>query len=286
MTTHSRLIEGLKHTLEAGGTPVTIREPHISWVLLAGEEAWKIKKEVDFGFLDFSTLEKRRFACEEELRLNRRFAPDIYLDVSRICGPPDQPRIDAQSEPLEYAVHMRRFNESGLLSSLARKRQLGSVHIDAVASCVARMHQQIPVAEHSSHWGEPQQVHSWLLESYEHIRRLVDPAELERVRISEQQAEELYTALQSSFRARNDSGFVRECHGDLHLRNMIWTGDDVIPFDCIEFNPGLRWIDVMSEAAFVMMDLQERGYTKLAWRFINRYISTTGDYEGMKVLRY
>ena len=134
MTIQTRLIDALKSVLKDRGLKVTLRETHISWVLLAGDKAWKIKKAVNFGFLDFSTLAKRKHACEEELRLNRKFAPQIYLEVLPICGTVDRPDFGDQTTAIEYAVSMLRFDESGLLSELAENHLLGKKQIDAAAN--------------------------------------------------------------------------------------------------------------------------------------------------------
>ncbi len=287
MTIQTHLIDGLIRTLKASGLEITLRETHISWVLLAGDRAWKIKKAVNFGFLDFSTLAKRKQACEEELRLNRRFAPEIYLDVIRICGSADHPVINGETATIEYAVRMQRFDENGLLSELADTQQLDTRHIDTIAQQVANIHLQAPVAGPATHWGEPNQVHHWMNESLEHLKRLVsEPGKARQITDIEQLCTRLYKQTRPAIQARNESDFIRECHGDLHLGNMVWIEQQLVPFDCIEFNPALRWIDVISEAAFVMMDLQDRNYPAFAWRFINRYLSITGDYAGLEVLRY
>jgi aminoglycoside phosphotransferase family enzyme/predicted kinase len=287
MTIQTRLIDGLIRALEAKGLEVTLRETHISWVLLAGDEAWKIKKAVNFGFLDFSTLAKRKHACEEELRLNRRFAPEIYLDVSRICGSASHPLINRETAAIEYAVRMQRFDEKGLLSVLADTQQLDELHIDLIAQQVAKMHLQAPVAGPATHWGEPNRVHHWMNESLEHLKKLVsEPDKARQIANIEPLCAHLFKQTRPAIQARSERGFIRECHGDLHLGNMVWIEQQLVPFDCIEFNPALRWIDVISEAAFVMMDLQDRDFPAFAWRFINRYLSITGDYAGLEVLRY
>ena len=287
MTIQTRLIDGLISSLEASGLEITRRETHISWVLLTGDRALKIKKAVNFGFLNFSTLAKRKHACEEELRLNRRFAPEIYLDVIRICGSADHPVINGETAAIEYAVRMQRFNEKGLLSELADTQQLDTLHIDTIAQQIANIHLQAPIARSATHWGEPKRVHHWMIESLEHLKKLVlEPGKARQIADIEERCTRLYRQTRSAIQARNKGGFIRECHGDLHLGNMVWIEEQLVPFDCIEFNPALRWIDVISEAAFVMMDLQDRDYPTFAWRFINRYLSITGDYAGLEVLRY
>lgn len=266
---------------------VELLETHCAWVLLTGDYAFKIKKPVNFGFLDYSTLEKRRFFCQEEIRLNRRFAPQIYLDVVAVTGEPGHPRMGGDGPALEYAIRMLQFPANGLLSQLAAAGRLESAHIDQMIERVAGFHQATARASAASAFGDPQHIHHWVVENFEHIRPTISSAQdlqqLERLRDWVEQERE---RLDSLLRARKRDGFIRECHGDLHLGNITLIDGEVTPFDCIEFNPELRWIDVMSEVAFLIMDLQERGYAGFANRFLNGYLQHSGDYEGLGVLRY
>jgi aminoglycoside phosphotransferase family enzyme/predicted kinase len=266
---------------------IRLVETHCAWVLLTGEFAYKIKKPVNFGFLDFSTLQKRRFYCAEEIRLNRRFAPQIYLDVVAIGGTLQHPRVAAAGPALEYAVRMRQFADGGLLSQLAEQRRLESAHIDQLVAVIGRFHQSAEQAPRDSVYGAADHIHHWVRENFEHIRPALSDAQdieqLERLRQwSEQERERLDALLQR----RKQDGFIRECHGDLHLGNITLIDAEVTPFDCIEFNPELRWIDVLSEVAFLIMDLDDRGYRAFAHRFLNGYLQVTGDYAGLDVLRY
>lgn len=262
-------------------------ETHISWVALAGDYAYKIKKPVNFGFLDFSSLEKRHFYCEEELRLNRRLAPDIYLGIAAITGSPEHPVFNGSGQAIEYAVKMRRFDQAQMLSNLLVRGKLEKPHIDALAAEVARFHSRIPVAEDSSPFGSHSAVLDPALENLAQIRPLLNSAEdVARLEGLHKWTGQEFTTRMTDFAMRKAEGFVRECHGDMHTGNMVLIDDAVTIFDCIEFNPNLRWIDVMSEAAFVAMDLMERGWAGYAWRFLNAYLSLTGDYAGLTVLRF
>jgi len=267
--------------------PVELIETHISWVLLAGEYAYKLKKPVSLGFLDFGTLKARRHYCEEELRLNRRTAPDLYLAVVPITGQPAAPRMGGTGEAIEYALKMKRFPQEALADNVARRGELGAVQIDAIAAAFAAFHAGAPVAPEGSAFGAPDRVAAPALENFEHIGALAadrdDAAQLQRLRswtLNES------SRLRETFAARKRDGFVRECHGDLHLRNIVFLDGRPVPFDCIEFNPELRWIDVMNEVAFLVMDLLEHGLNAAAWRFLNAYLETTGDHAGLRVLRY
>jgi aminoglycoside phosphotransferase family enzyme/gluconate kinase len=265
---------------------VELVETHISWVLLAGEYAYKIKKPVDLGFLDFSTLPKRRHFCEEELRLNRRLAPQIYLGVVPITGTIAVPRIGAAGEPIEYAVKMRRFAQEAQLDRVLGRGELKPQHIDALADELARFHGEIAVAAPGTPFGEPDAVYAPMHENFEQIRPRVDaPLHAPLVRL-EQWTQAAHKRLASVLAARKRDGFIRECHGDAHLANMALLDSEVVLFDCLEFNENLRWIDIMSELAFAVMDLDDRGRPDFGWRLLNRYLEQTGDYAGLGLLRF
>ena len=267
--------------------PVRLVETHISWVLLTGEFAYKIKKPVSFGFLDFSTLEKRRFFCHEEIRLNRRLAAEIYLEVVSITGPPAAPVIGGTKEVIEYAVKMKQFSEGVLLSELAGSKQLSADEIDQIADILADFHQQVEPAEQASSYGNAADIKHWFDENFEQIKPLLrdlhNPQQLNAIQLWGGREWHRRTELME---LRKQQGFVRECHGDLHLSNMTLIDGKVTLFDCIEFNPMLRWIDVVSEVAFLMIDLCYFGYQNYAFRFLNRYLQHTGDYQSLGVLRY
>ncbi len=284
-----RLIEAL-HNPQAYVHPVTAVheiQTHTAWVLLTGKYAYKIKKPVDFGFLDFSTLEKRRHWCEEEVRLNRRFAPDIYLGVTEFRGTLKQPHTGGSGPVLEYAVHMRQFPDGQLLSELAEHKQLKASHIDQLSEKIAAFHQTTDQAAPDSNYGQSGRIHHWVDENFRyillHMNTVEERAQLERI---QHWAHEHLQQLEQHFTHRRQKGFIRECHGDLHLRNLTLIDGNITLFDCIEFNPELRWIDVMSEVAFLVMDLEERGYPHFGHQFLNGYLQLTGDYEGLMLLPY
>lgn len=269
--------------------PVTefhIVETHISWVLLTGSIAYKIKKPVDLGFLDFSTLEKRRYFCEEELRLNRRLAPEIYLDVVAITGSASQPTIGGAGPVFEYAVKMRQFPQDVQLDHLLEHQALTTTHVDALAAAVARFHQDAPRAPLHERFGAPEAVDAPMAENFRQIEPLLtNPEDLARLKKIRDWTDHAIRHLEPTLSQRRADGFVRECHGDLHLGNVAWVANRPLIFDCIEFNPALRWIDVISEVAFTVMDLASRRRPDLAFRFLNRYLEHSGDYAGLRVLR-
>lgn len=266
---------------------VELIETHASWVFLAGEFAYKIKKPVDFGFLDFSTLGKRRHCCREEVRLNRRLAPDLYLDVVPIAGAP--PRIGGEGEPLEYAVRMRRFDTECGFDRMALRGALKAGHIDATAVVLAVFHDATERADPNSGFGTPEEVIEQALQNFEPIGPRIDaqaPGSRTHFDETAEWTRAAGDALRNVFASRLADGFVRDCHGDLHLRNIVWWREQVVPFDRIEFNPSLRWIDVMSELAFLLMDLDDHGLPGLSRRLLNGYLELSGDVGGLKVSRF
>lgn len=266
---------------------VQVVETHISWILLTGAYAYKLKKPLTLGFLDFSTLSARKHFCEEELRLNRRLDPDLYLEVVAICEGPQRPVIGGQGPVLEYAVKMRQFPEEGLLDRVQERGELLPAHIDAMARQIAAFHQDCERAASDGAYGSPSAIAGPALQNFDQIGVLLpdaaDRAQLEALRLW---TEFHGHALAETFRARQWNGFVRECHGDLHLGNVFMERGAIQLFDCIEFNPGLRWIDVMSDVAFMVMDLWHRNHPDLARRFLNGYLEQSGDYAGVGTLAY
>lgn len=284
----SRLVLALENSLgnQAGVKHVRLVETHISWVLLAGRYAYKIKKAVDLGFLNFSRLEDRRYFCEEEIRLNRRLAPNIYLDVVAIGGSLDSPVLGGQPA-VEYAVRMRRFPVTRQLDKLVASNRLLPQHIDRLAVTVADFHGSLPGADQHSVYGTAEAVRTAAEQNFAQLQGLLTaPDDLERLSALRHASDSEYAACRALFGERLAQGFVRECHGDLHLGNIVLMGDQPTPFDGIEFNPSLRWIDVISEVAFTMMDLlyQQRG--DLSYRFLNAWLEHTGDYAGIRLLRF
>ncbi|HSN24079.1 MAG TPA: AAA family ATPase [Methylomicrobium sp.] len=262
-------------------------ETHISWVLLTGEFAYKIKKPVNFGFLDFSTLELRCTYCKEELRLNRRLAADWYLEVVSITGSCENPNIGGIGEPIEYAVKMRQFPTGLTLKDQVKTAGVGRREIDQIIDLLADFHAAVDIALPDSPYGSSAVVKHWVNENFQHIRpRLEDARQLRQLEVIEFWELTEWQHRAELMEERKRSGFVRECHGDMHLGNMTLIDGKVVLFDCIEFNPQLRWIDVVSEAAFLIIDLLHFQLEALAWRFLNHYLQHTGDYNGMRLLRY
>lgn len=266
---------------------IRVIETHISWVLLTGQYAYKIKKPVSFGFLDFSTLEKRRFYCAEELRLNRRLAAELYLEVVPITGSPDRPELAGSGPVIEYAVKMFQFPAGQLLSERAACGRLDADCCDQMADKIAAFHGLIERVGDDSPYGDSKMIRHWFVENFDHIGGLLgNDFELQRVSVIQHWGDDEWRRKSALMQARKRQGYVRECHGDLHLGNMTLIDGRVVLFDCIEFNPELRWIDVISDTAFLLIDLLRFGYDGYAYRVLNRYLQITGDYDALGVLPY
>jgi aminoglycoside phosphotransferase family enzyme/predicted kinase len=287
MNQQSTLIKSLASLLAKQGTRVEIFETHISWVIVAGNFAYKFKKAVHFDFVDFSTLAQRRFYCEEELRLNGRLAPDLYLEIVAVTGTSDHPVVEGSGDPIEYAVRMRAFRQEALWTHRIKNRLISPVEIDKLAYTIARFHQHSAVASRSSLWSTPGSLHATTEANLTQVHDLViEPEEKHWVKALQAWDDSERQRLNDVFMQRKDLGFIRECHGDLHSANILTIDDRVQAFDCIEFNDSLRWIDVMNDIAFTCMDLKFEERKDLSARFLNQYLELTGDYAGLAVLQY
>ena len=266
---------------------ISVIETHISWILLTGSYAYKIKKPLKLGFLDFSTLEQRRYFCLEELRLNKRLAADLYLAVVPITGTLDDAKIEGTGEVLDYAVKMRQFPTGLTLSDLAANQQLSPIEIDQLSEILATFHLNIAIANLATPYGLSDDINYWFKENFAPIKILLsDIKQQQQLQAVESWGDEEWRNKAAVMMQRKQNGFVRECHGDLHLSNITLINGKVTLFDCLEFNPLLRWIDVISEVAFVVIDLLQMHEKALAFRLLNRYLHRTGDYQGVVLLRY
>lgn len=265
-------------------------ETHISWVLLARDEAWKLKKPLRLPFVDYSSLEQRRRCCETELRLNRRYATSLYLGVVRITGSDDAPEPagdDLQRSPTEgvidYAVRMHRFDDDALWSRRLAAGQVGGAEVDALAHWLAGVQAVAPRAQAGEARGRADPRRAVALAALEGAAPWLEAAEHERLRAG---LEARAAALAALWAARRAEGAVRECHGDLHLDNLLWLDGRVQAFDGVEFDPALRWIDVVDDLAFPVMDLQAHGRRDLAFRLLDGWLAITGDHAGLPALRF
>jgi uncharacterized protein len=270
-------------TALAGALRADVIETHISWVLLAGDHAYKVKKPVRLPFVDYSTLQARRHFCEEEVRLNRRLAPSLYLEVTRITGSHDNPQLDGPGPVLEYAVRMRRFPAGALFGERLEAGMLTTDNVDQLAELLAGFHN-----------GSAPLIPGHEIATAER-RRDAALAALDGAAPPGSQAEQAQlrgwlvnsaAVLAPLWTARRDAGHVRECHGDLHLDNIVCLDGKVAAFDCIEFNPALRYIDMVDDIAFTVMDFSARGRDDFAFRFLNGWLDRTGEHDALPALRF
>ena len=278
---HEALIRALLRQ-QGGGAGERI-DTHISTVLLRGGHAYKIKKPLNLGFLDYSTLEQRHSACAEEVRLNRRLAPDLYLGSVPISGSLEQPQLEARGKPIDWAVKMRRFDPEALLSN--RIQSLNRGLVENLAGRIAAFHAEAAVCGEDCRYGTPELVYAPIEQNFSQIRsrRGADRRQLD---VLGDWSEHRFIELQYRIRERKRGGRVRECHGDMHLGNIAMIAGEPVIFDGIEFNPGLRWIDTVSDLAFLTMDLTRVGRTDLARYLLDSYLEHSGDFEALYLLRF
>ncbi len=265
---------------------IDLVETHISWVFLVGDCAYKIKKPVRLSFLDFSTPERRRHFCEEELRINRRFAPELYLGLSNVVVTPDGTAVDRPGETAEVAVRMRRFARADELDRLLATGAADHRLLFRFGRRLARLHAALPVAAAGHPNADPARTRAACEENFATLRRFTEPALRGRVSRIEQWTAAEYARLDPVMRARFDAGHFRECHGDLHCNNVVRYGGALHAFDALEFDPGLRWIDTASDLAFLLMDLSVRGRPDLAAVTLDGWLTGSGDYGALGVLRF
>jgi aminoglycoside phosphotransferase family enzyme/predicted kinase len=268
-------------------TPIRVVETHISRVLLTGAYAYKIKKPVRLSFLDYSTLAKRRACCDEEVRLNRRYAPDLYLGVSAVGGPATAPRIDGGGDAIEYAVRMRQFDRLDELGALLATRGVDAAELAALGEHVARFHASAAPVVATSTFGTAGALRKVIVDNFASLRSLPEAAQWqETVQALEQWVDLTHGRLATLIGRRRESGQVRECHGDLHCGNVVrWQGA-LTPFDGIEFDPGLRFIDVANDIAFLTMDLAMHDRHDLRRAVLQAWTRTLGDFGGLPLLPY
>lgn len=269
----------------ADATPVVLLQTHISYVLLTGEFAYKIKKPLNFGFLDYSTLEQRQHFCQEELRLNQRSAAELYLEVVPITQTGDRFELGGAGTPVEYAVKMRQFPQETLLTALYDRGELTEALLAELAKVLADFHQIAATSDYIRSFGEVAQIRQAIDENYDQTEKYVGgpqtQAQLDQTRAS---TDRLFAEQQDIFANRVAGDRIRECHGDVHLRNIAYWQDHLWLFDCIEFNESFRFVDVIFDVAYIVMDLDARDRPDLSNSFLNAYLEQTGDWEGLQVL--
>lgn len=273
----------------ASEAPVQLIQTHVSYVLLTGAYAYKLKKPVNFGFLDYSTLEKRKHFCEEELRLNQRAAAELYLEVVPISKTETEAGIRYQfgdtGDVVDYAVKMRQFPQETLLTSLFDRDELTEDLLQELARVIADFHLKTYTDDRIRSFGEVAQVREAFDQNFEQTEHYIGGPQTQQ-QFDETQAycNRFFAEQGALFVDRMRHDWIRECHGDLHLRNICYWNNKLLLFDCIEFNEPFRFVDVMYDVAYIVMDLEARQRRDLATLFLNTYVEQTGDWEGLQVL--
>jgi len=262
-------------------------QTHISIIFIAGEFVYKVKKAVDFGFLDFTTLEKRLFFCNEELRLNRRLAPLIYLDVVPICRDDSgRIRLGEEGRVIEYAVKMRKIPADRMLKRLLAAGQVEPSVMKAVAEKVARFHAEAETGGEIDRIGGVDTVRKNVEENFAQTERYTGRTlSNDRYRFLKSYALGFLKRRRSFLEKRVSSGRIRDCHGDLHV-DHICLAEEILIFDCIEFNKRFRYVDVAAEAAFLAMDLDFSGHADFGEVFVKSYVVATGDAGVLTLLNF
>lgn len=273
--------------------PVTgfhLIETHLSWIILTGPYAYKIKKPLNLGFQDFTTSQKRQHYCELEIQYNQPLAGDIYCSVISITGTPQSPvlnemkAVSTNDITFEYAIKMKQFDPHQAFNFLADKKSLQPSMVTSVAKKIAQFHQHQP-ADTDHHYGTPANIFSPMEDNFNTIRQLVtDPKKLNQLDHLYNWTHHVFEQYRDILDMRKQQGYIRACHGDLHLGNIVLYHNKPLVFDCIEFNEDFRWIDVMSDIGFLTMDLILHQLKPFKYLFLNTYLDHTLDYEGVILL--
>lgn len=264
---------------------IELHETHISRVYLAGSLAYKLKKEIKTAFLDYSTLSLRQKACEEELRLGNRYAKDLYIRVVPITRDEDRIVVDGHGPIVDYAVQMHRFANDAILSQRLEQGLIIAEDMIAIARTTSVFHREAEIVQ--GDFGSFQEkTLGFAIDNFDVIQSQPHPEIKREMDLLRDWTRQEWARLLEKSHDRYRAGKVRECHGDLHCGNIVhWAGRWVL-FDGIEFNTDLTRIDVIYDAAFLMMDLQARGRRDLAYVWINAYLEATGDQDALILLRW
>lgn len=284
----STLIEQMQQSAfyaHATVAPIEVVQTHISYVFLTGDYAYKLKKSVNFGFLDFSTLEKRQHFLAEEIRMNKAIAPELYLEVLPITQTGNKYVLGGEGEAVEYVLKMRQFPQENLFINLFEAGQLGTKQMKELGKIVAQFHSQAETNDYIRSFGTVAKIREAIDENYQQTDQYIGIAQTqEQFDETKAYTDKFFAEKAELFQTRIDHDKIKECHGDLHLKNICLWQDKIQLFDRIEFNEPFRFVDVMYDVAFAVMDLEARDSQDLANVFLNTYLEQTGDWLGLQVL--
>jgi aminoglycoside phosphotransferase family enzyme/predicted kinase len=268
-------------------TGLRLIETHISWVVLTGEFAYKIKKPLKLDFIDTSTLQRRQHYCNEELALNRRLAPELYLRVVPITRQNGHALVDGSGPAIEYAVCLKQFPADEELPTLLERGDVSLQEMLQLGETLANFHLRTPASSSAQAPEATQRMYDTVLDNLEQLlAHTAQHRAMPELRRLWDWTRAAIVTNEPAFEERARTGHIRDCHGDLHAANIVRIDRRLVPFDCIDFDPQLRWIDVMNDIAFLVMDLHGRGREDLATVLLNRYLEVTGDYEGVRLLPF
>lgn len=265
---------------------ISLVQTHISFVLLVGDYVYKWKKPVDFGFLNFSTLEKRKYYCEQELQLNRRLCPDLYEELVTLNKDGESFCLNGSGEVVEYGIRMARMPEEQMMGRVMARGELTRDHLDAIIDQLVPFYEAAAGEGEIKEFGKATSVAVNVLENFEQTENFVDQGAVTRAQFDAiVNYSKEFLSQEDRFQARIDAGKIRDCHGDMHSAN-ICLSDPVYIFDCIEFNERFRYTDVAADVAFLAMDLDFHGETELSNYFIEQFVAKSGDSELMGMLNF
>ena len=282
------LCENLKNPSFYGNDvkSVELLQTHISFIILTGKYAYKIKKPVNFGFLDFSTLEKRKYFCEEEMRLNKRLCPEIYLDVIPITQKDDEIELDGNGPIVEYTLKMREFTQEKIMTNLLKKGSIDVISIENICNILINFYNSGKQSVEINHFGDVNSVELNIDENFEQTKSYIDISIKQDIyNFIRKTSKDFLKKKKNIFEKRVKDGYIKDCHGDLHSGNIVIT-DKIYIFDCIEFNKRFRFCDVASDLSFLAMDLDYLNYPFLSSYLIDYYVEKSKDIEIFNVLNF
>jgi uncharacterized protein len=260
-------------------------QTHASYIFLTGNYAYKIKKNVNYGFLDYSSLSKRKFFLDEELRLNKKIAPELYLEVLPISQHDSRFVLADSANIVEYVLKMHAFPQENLFSNLLETDRLSSDRLSELGKIVAKFHQNADTNDYISKFGTAAKIRVAFAENYQQSQKYVGEVQTrEQLEGTKVYTDLFFTERENLLKERVKQGKIKECHGDLHLNNICLWRKQIQLFDRLEFNESFRFVDTMYDVAFIVMDLKARKKLDLANIFLNSYLEYTGDWTGLLVL--
>jgi len=276
----SDLYENLKNpdSYKEDVESIDIHQTHISFVALTGKYAYKVKKPVDFGFLDFSTLDRRKKFCQEELRLNKRLCPDIYLDVVKITKKNDGIEFNGSGEIVDYAVKMREFSQKNIMKNLLFRDKITKETVDDICNILVDFYKKGENSDDIDKFGRVDIIKKNTDENFNQTKNMIGVTIKKDVyNFIKKETNNFLKEHKEIFDKRINDGFIHDCHGDLHSGNIVIEDDEIFIFDCIEFNKRFRYSDVASDIGFLAMDLDYQGFPYLSSHLIKRYIEKSND---------